>query len=253
MENKNSIESGVETASEKQVLTKCRPPWRRLALSVLAGLCALLLFWSGYILLYPPATAEMAGYAGRYSAVYAGSSKAALDLSGSDSAAVIELEANGACRIIISQYSYSGRWKLNGSSFSARFGFTRLKGRLDGERLSIKNDSSGVELSFIRDGAQEKTLDTIPAGIYTLTAVYDGLQEYTADMLTDAGYYGQYIRINSGGSGEALLFTGKPESIRIDDGQLIFSKLRLCCTLDGTYLMVDYPGGLTLTFEKQAQ
>ena len=47
-----------------------------------------------------------------------------------------------------------------------------------------------------------------------------------------------------------MIFSPSADEISVDSGCIVLRGMRLGYTLDGKLLTVDYPGGITLTFEK---
>ena len=225
-------------------------PVKRLALSVLAGVAAFALFWCCYYLFVPRTTVGMAELAGTYTLTAASRGDVALAEPEGLGAASVELDADGRCRMNAGERSLSGRWTLDGGFMSLRCADVTLTGTADEGRLALKSGyDSAVTLVFTRAGLTDGSGD-IPVGKYTLTGIDDNGTVYAGSVIDAAEPGDWYIRVKRGGSGSAVIFSAETEDISVDGGYILLRGMRLGYTLDGGVLTVDYPGGITLTFEK---
>lgn len=224
-------------------------PVKRLLLSVLAGAAAFALFWCCYYFFAPHAAPGMADAAGVYSLAETRHGDVTLaEAEGADIASV-EFGADGQCHVTAGTRSLSGRWTLADNTVSLHCGGMKLTGTVGGGTLALsETDSGDATLIFTRGEAVDSA--DIPAGKYILTAIDDNGTQYAGSVLTAAEAADWYIRVNSQGRGKAVIFSTSAEEISVDGGCIVLRGMRLGYTLDGAQLTVDYPGGITLTFEK---
>ncbi len=240
--NDNTVSAG--NTSEKEPF-----PVKRLVLSMLAGAAAFVLFWCCYYLLVPHPTDGMAELAGVYTLAEASRGDITLAHTEGADIAEIELGADGRCGMTVGARSLSGRWTLADDAVSLRCGGVKLTGTVSGGALVLNEaGSSEVTLVFTRGTAADSA--SIPTGKYTLTAIDDNGTAYTGSVIDAAETGNWYINVKSDSSGSALLFSDEAEEISVDGGCIILRGMRLAYTLDGKTLTVDYPGGITLTFER---
>lgn len=224
-------------------------PVKRLLLSVLAGAAAFALFWCCYYFFVPHAAEGMADAAGVYTLAETRWGDITLAEAGGAGIASVELDSNGQCRVTSGTRSLSGRWTLAENDVSLHCGGVKLTGTINGGTLALNEAGSGdVMLIFTRGEVADST--DIPAGKYMLTGIDDNGTQYTGSVLTAADSAGWYISVNRQSRGKAVIFSPSPEEISVDNGCIVLRGMRLGYTLDGARLTVDYPGGITLTFEK---
>ena len=224
-------------------------PVKRLLLSVLAGAAAFALFWCCYYFFAPHAAEGMADTAGVYTLAEMRRGDVTLAEVGGTGIASVELDSNGQCRVTAGTRSLSGRWTLAENAVSLHCGGVKLTGTIDGGTLALNEDGSGdVMLIFTRGEVADST--DIPAGKYMLTGIDDNGTQYTGSVLTAAEPADWYISVNRQGRGKAMIFSPSADEISVDSGCIVLRGMRLGYTLDGKLLTVDYPGGITLTFEK---
>lgn len=224
-------------------------PVKRLLLSVLAGAAAFALFWCCYYFFAPHAVEGMADAAGVY--IIAETRRGDITLAEAEDAdiASVELGADGRCHVTAGMRSLSGRWTLAENAVSLHCGGVKLTGTVGGGTLAlIEAGSNDVTLIFTRGDATDS--EAIPAGKYILTGIDDNGTHYTGSVLAAAEPAGWYISVNRHGRGKAVIFSTSADEICVDGGSIILRGMRLGYTLNGELLTVDYPGGITLTFEK---
>lgn len=224
-------------------------PVKRLLLSVLAGAAAFALFWCCYYFFAPHAVEGMADAAGVY--IIAETRRGDITLAEAEDAdiASVELGADGRCHVTAGTRSLSGRWTLAENAVSLHCGGVKLTGTVGGGTLAlIEAGSNDVTLIFTRGDATDS--EAIPAGKYILTGIDDNGTHYTGRVLAAAEPAGWYISVNRHGRGKAVIFSTSADEICVDGGSIILRGMRLGYTLNGELLTVDYPGGITLTFEK---
>ena len=224
-------------------------PVKRLLLSVLAGAAAFALFWCCYYFFAPHAVEGMADAAGVY--IIAETRRGDITLAEAEDAdiASVELGADGRCHVTAGMRSLSGRWTLAENAVSLHCGGVKLTGTVGGGTLAlIEAGSNDVTLIFTRGDAADSV--EIPAGKYILTGIDDNGTQYTGSVLTAADSADWYISVNRHGRGKAVIFSTSADEISVDGGSIILRGMRLGYTLNGARLTVDYPGGITLTFEK---
>lgn len=224
-------------------------PVKRLLLSVLAGAAAFALFWCCYYFFAPHAAEGMADAAGVYTLAETRRGDVTLAEAGGAGIASVELDSNGQCRVTAGTRSLSGRWTLAESAVSLHCGGVKLTGTINGGTLALNEAGSGdVTLIFTRGEGGDST--DIPAGKYMLTGIDDNGTQYTGSVLAAAEPAGWYISVNRQSRGKAAIFSPSADEISVDGGSIVLRGMRLGYTLDGERLTVDYPGGITLTFEK---
>lgn len=224
-------------------------PVKRLLLSVLASAAAFALFWCCYYFFAPHAAEGMADAAGVYALAETRRGDVTLAEAGGAGIASVKLDSNGQCRVTSGTRSLSGRWTLADGAVSLHCGGVKLTGTVDGGTLALNEvDSGDVTLIFTRGDAADS--EAIPAGKYILTGIDDNGTQYTSSVLTAAESADWYISVNRLGRGKAVIFSPSAEEIIVDNGCIVLRGMRLGYTLDGAHLTVDYPGGITLTFEK---
>lgn len=224
-------------------------PVKRLLLSVLAGAAAFALFWCCYYFFAPHAVEGMADAAGVY--IIAETRRGDITLAEAEDAdiASVELGADGRCHVTAGTRSLSGRWTLAENAVSLHCGGVKLTGTVGGGTLAlIEAGSNDVTLIFTRGDAADSV--EIPAGKYILTGIDDNGTQHTGSVLAAADSADWYISVNRQGRGKAVIFSPSAEEIIVDNGCIVLRGMRLGYTLDGELLTVDYPGGITLTFEK---
>ncbi len=224
-------------------------PVKRLLLSVLAGAAAFALFWCCYYFFAPHAAEGMADTAGVYTLAEMRRGDVTLAKVGGTGIASVKLDSNGQCRVTAGTRSLSGRWTLADGAVSLHCGGVKLTGTIDGGTLALNEaDSGDLTLIFTRGDVADSV--EIPAGKYILTGIDDNGTQYTGSVLTAAEPAGWYISVNRQSRGKAAIFSPSADEISVDGGSIVLRGMRLGYTLDGERLTVDYPGGITLTFEK---
>ena len=224
-------------------------PVKRLLLSVLAGAAAFALFWCCYYFFAPHAAEGMADAAGVYSLAETRRGDVTLAEAGGADIASVELDSNGQCRVTSGTRSLSGRWTLAESAVSLHCGGVKLTGTIDSGTLALNEaDSGDLTLIFTRGDVADSV--EIPAGKYILTGIDDNGTQYTGSVLTAAEPAGWYISVNRQSRCKAAIFSPSADEISVDGGSIVLRGMRLGYTLNGERLTVDYPGGITLTFEK---
>lgn len=244
--------SGTEAKLDNTASAEAKriAPWGRIALSVLTGLVALAVFLGTYYFFTNRPTDETAQYAG----VYTLGSVSADGISASAAGLAeltLELNADGACRAYIGEDSILGFWHVDGGSFSALCGSNRLLGVLDGDMLTLENAfGTAASLTLARNGKSDNAANA-PVRHYTLTALDDNGREYSGGVLDGTECKDWFITLESDGEGTARIFAEDAEDIHTDGEYIILRSMRLSYTLDGNTLTLDYPGGVTLSFEKE--
>lgn len=230
--------------------TKHTAPWGRIVLSALTGLAALAVFLGTYYFFTNRPTDEMAQYAGVYTP-YSASADGINASAAGLAELTLELNADGACRAYTGEDSILGFWHVDGGSFSALCGADRLHGVLSGDVLTLENAfGTTASLNLTRNGESDNAADT-PVGHYTLTALDDNGREYSGGVLDGTECRDWFIALDSGGEGTAQVFSEEAESITADGKCIILRSMRLSYTLDKNTLTLNYPGGVTLSFEKE--
>lgn len=246
MSEKPDIISPPEDAPEKTHI-----PIKNLALSLLAGIAALALFWCCYYLFAPRTAVGMAELSGTYT--LSGASRGDISLIGQKEpdTASIRLDADGKCRVYAGERSLYGRWELENGTLSLRCAGTTLTGTAVDGTLTLTSDyDSAVTLLFSRTDLTGNAAG-IPAGKYSLTAIDDNGTGYTGSVIDAAEPGGWYISVKADGSGSAAVFSSEAENISVEGECIVLRGMRLGYTLDHRRLIVNYPGGITLTFERQ--
>lgn len=231
---------------EKRVI-----PVARLALSALTGLVALAIFLGmyGYIVMRPTEeTVERAGVYVLRTAEYDGFVADSADTA----ELTLELNADGTCRIIARDEARRGHWKSDGGALTLLCGTTRLRGMFSGDTLSLNGAiTGGAVLSLTREGDIGNV--TAPVGQYVLCAIDDNGWEYSNGVIEGTECAEWYVSLRQNGEGRARIFADEPENVRVDGGCIILRSMRLEYTLNGDILTVNYPGGVTLFFERRAE
>lgn len=224
-------------------------PIKRVALSLLTGLAAFVLFWGVYFFFFSSPSANAAEYAGEYALFSAQSGGAVISAESDTPALSLTLYENGKCTLKTSGKSLSGRWFEKEGKTTALCGAVKLTGRVSNGELTVENKTGGtMTLKSTVTHADENT--KTPAGRYKLTALNDNGTEYSAEVLrsTDAGEW--YIALTKRGTGRAQIFSESAENITADGECITLRSMRLAYALDGDTLTLSYPGGVVLTFEK---
>lgn len=223
-------------------------PFARLALSALTGLVALAIFLGvyGYIVMRP--TAETAERAGVYVLRAAECDGLAAD-SADTAELTLELNADGTCRIIARDEARRGHWKSEGGAMTLICGATQLRGLFSGDTLSLNGGFAGTAvLALTREGDGGDV--AAPVGQFILRAIDDNGRGYSGGVIDGTECAEWYINLKRNGEGRARIFADAPESVRVDGGRIILRSMRLECALDDDVLTVNYPGGVTLFFER---
>lgn len=239
-------------APENAISAKKAFPLKRIIISALAGLLAFALFWGAYFLLRAAPDPAAAEYAGEYVLGSAQSGDITLEEAENPDILSLRLESSGKCMVCTAGGSYSGRWTLNDGVFSVRCGTVRLSGSISGSVLRLENImGSGLDAELTRSAAPSESAGPAAlSGKYTLTGVESDGSTYSYPTIEAAGYSGSYIAFSKNGTGKALLFDGETQQISCGEGFIIYKGMRLGCTSDNGLLRIEYPGGVTLIFEK---
>ena len=133
-----------------------------------------------------------------------------------------------------------------------RCGTVRLSGSISGSVLRLENImGSGLDAELTRSAAPSESAGPAAlSGKYTLTGVESDGSTYSYPTIEAAGYSGSYIAFSKNGTGKALLFDGETQQISCGEGFIVYKGMRLGCTSDKGLLRIEYPGGVTLIFEK---